>query len=254
MISVCIATHNAEKYILEQLGSILPQLSANDEVIISDDGSKDGTVSLIESLHDDRIRILHYEQKVNYSKKKLSSYYYATSNFYNALLAAKGDVIFLSDQDDRWYGNKVKISLSYLQDCDIVCSNFSIMDGHGTLLQREFWEQGRFSQMNILQVLKYLPFRGCCLAFKKEVLENAFPFPEALFLHDCWIGLNAVFSGFRYKFIDTPLILYRRHETNVSSLESPNSTFFKVWYRLKLLYQLMILRLKRAINKRSNKY
>lgn len=45
---------------------------------------------------------------------------------------------------------------------------FSIMDGNGMLLQREFWEQGRFSQMNILQVLKYLPFRGCCLAFKKK--------------------------------------------------------------------------------------
>lgn len=69
MISVCIATHNAEKYILEQLGSILSQLSTNDEVIISDDGSKDGTLKLIESLRDDRIRILHYEQKVNYSKK-----------------------------------------------------------------------------------------------------------------------------------------------------------------------------------------
>lgn len=59
----------------------LASIVGNDEVIISDDGSKDGTVSLIESLHDDRIRILHYEQKVNYSKKKLSSYYYATSNF-----------------------------------------------------------------------------------------------------------------------------------------------------------------------------
>lgn len=129
---------------MEQLGSILPQLSANDEVIISDDGSKDGTVSLIESLHDDRIRILHYEQKVNYSKKKLSSYYYATSNFYNALLAAKGDVIFLSDQDDRWYGNKVKISLSYLQDFDIVCSNFPLWMETERCCKESFGNKGVF--------------------------------------------------------------------------------------------------------------
>ena len=245
MISVCIATHNAEKFILEQLGSILPQLSAGDEVIVSDDGSKDSTISLIESLHDDRIRILHYVQRHDYSKKHLSSYYYATANFYNALRNAKGDIVFISDQDDRWREDKVRVSLSYLQEYDIVCSNFSVINQNGELVQERYWDRGFFKRLNLFKVLNYLPFRGCCLAFKREVLENAMPFPKLLFLHDCWIGLNALFSNFRYKFIDEPLLLYRRHGHNVSSLESPNSTFFKIGYRLKLLYQMFLLRIYR---------
>lgn len=247
MISVCVATHNAERYILEQLRSILIQLSEDDEVIVSDDGSEDATISLIESLQDNRIHILRYEQKCNYNKRKLPSYYYATANFHNALEAANGDIIFLSDQDDKWRSDKVEISLSYLQKYDIVCSNFSVIDGEGEMIQKEFWEKGRFSQMNLFKHLNYLPFRGCCLAFKKEVLENAMPFPRYLFLHDCWIGLNAVLSHYNYKFIDEPLLFYRRHGNNVSSLESPNTFLFKVKYRLKLLWQVGLLNMKRKI-------
>ncbi len=245
MISVCIATHNAEKYIVEQLDSILSQLSEKDEVVISDDGSTDATISLIQSLHDNRIRILQYVQRLDYGKKYLSSYYYATANFYNALRNAQGDIIFISDQDDRWREDKVSISLSYLREYDIVCSNFSVIDQDGKLVQDVFWEEGYFDDLNLLQILKYLPFRGCCLAFKRNVLENAMPFPDTLFLHDCWIGLNAVFSHYRYKFIDEPLLLYRRHGNNVSSLESPNSIFFKISYRFKLLSQILRLRLRR---------
>lgn len=248
MISVCMATHNAEKYIVEQLESILIQLSKEDEVIISDDGSTDNTIDLIRSLNDDKIRILQYQQRNDYTKEHLSSYYYATANFYNALLAAKGDIIFLSDQDDKWKSNKVEISLSYLQKYDIVCSNFSVIDGVGNLVKESFWENGTFERMSLLHMLKYLPFRGCCLAFKRKVLENALPFPKKLFLHDCWLGLNALLSHYQYKFIDEPLILYRRHGNNVSSLESSNSFGFKVNYRLRILYQIFLLKIVRKCN------
>lgn len=247
MISVCIATYNAELYILKQLKSILSQLSVQDEVIISDDGSKDTTVNLIKSLHDNRIRIVHHEHKCNYSKKKLSSYYYASSNFYNALLNARGDVIFFSDQDDVWRSDKVETTLYYLKEYDIVCSNFAIIDKSGNLVKETFWEKGRFEHMGIIQVWKYLPFRGCCLAFTREVLNNAMPFPNSLLMHDCWIGLNAVLSHYRYKFIDEPLLFYRRHDHNVSTLESSNSIFFKIVYRLKLLCQILSLRVKRLL-------
>lgn len=247
MISVCVATHNAEKYILEQLRSILIQLSEDDEVIISDDGSDDSTISLIKSLQDNRIHILKYKQNCDYTKRKLPSYYYATANFLNALAAANGDIIFLSDQDDKWRSDKVEITLSYLQEFDIVCSNFSVINGEGKLIEMEFWERGHFSKMNLFQYLNCLPFRGCCLAFNKKVLENAMPFPHNLFLHDSWIGLNAVFSNYNYKFIDEPLLFYRRHGNNVSSLESPNNFLFKVKYRLKLLCQVGLLQLKRKI-------
>ena len=93
MISVCIATYNGEKYIKEELESILPQLADDDEVIISDDGSKDQTMSIIEGLNDNRIKI--------FTHQKLPAKFrfdYTTHNFENALMHSKGDVIFFADQ------------------------------------------------------------------------------------------------------------------------------------------------------------
>lgn len=238
MISVCIATHNAEKYIVTQLNSILCQLSNNDEVIVSDDGSIDNTINLIKSIKDSRIQIYNYVHTEDYSNKQLSSYYYATANFYNALLKAKGDVIFLSDQDDIWARDKVAVSLRYLEHNDIVCSNFAIINSNDEIINPIYWDKPLFENLSFYKMWKYLPFRGCCLSFKREVLLNAFPFPKGLFLHDCWIGLNAILGNYRYKFINEPLLMYRRHNNNVSLLDSPNSFYFKIEYRVKLLWQI----------------
>ena len=89
MISVCMATYNGEKYIEEQLKSILSQLGENDEVIVSDDSSTDNTLAIVESFNDVRIKI--------FPNNKFHSPIF---NFENALKQATGDYIFLSDQDD----------------------------------------------------------------------------------------------------------------------------------------------------------
>ena len=118
-ISVCLATYNGEKYIKEQLDSILPQLSANDEIIISDDNSTDDTINIIRSLNDERIKIY-----VNKTKG-------IVKNFENALNNASGDIIFLSDQDDVWKNDKVKKILSAFSSDNsltFVFSNAEIID------------------------------------------------------------------------------------------------------------------------------
>lgn len=95
MISVCMATYNGEEYIKEQLESILCQLGEMDEIIISDDGSTDNTLNIIESYNDSRIKI-----HINTGKHGF------VYNFENALQKAKGEYIFLSDQDDIWLPEK----------------------------------------------------------------------------------------------------------------------------------------------------
>lgn len=95
MISVCMATYNGEKYIKEQIDSILKQLGSDDELVISDDGSSDGTIDIILGYHDPRIHLYK------------GSFHSPAFNFENALKNATGDFIFLSDQDDIWYDNKV---------------------------------------------------------------------------------------------------------------------------------------------------
>lgn len=234
-----MATHNGQQYIKKQLSSILHQLSVDDEVIISDDGSTDDTITIINSFNDSRIQLYIYKQSVDYSHRYLCSYYYATSNFGNALRYAKGDIIFLADQDDIWEDNKVSLFIKQLKDADFVTSNFSIIDENDVLIEEAYYKQSPYQNLNIFKVLSILPFRGCCSAFKREVLVSALPFPKYLFLHDCWIGLNAYLSGKHFAFINSPLLLYRRHSENVSDLESPNSFYFKILYRLTLIAQMV---------------
>ena len=104
MISVCIASYNGADYILDQLKSILPQLRANDEIIVSDDHSTDGTPDLVKSLNDSRIRLVEGPCKGS-----------PIPNFEYALSLAQGDYIFLSDQDDCWMPNKVATSIEALK-------------------------------------------------------------------------------------------------------------------------------------------
>lgn len=243
MISVCIATHNGEKYVKKQLESILSQLGFSDEIVISDDGSTDQTIKIIQSFEDNRIKVLTYKQHFDYSKFYLSSYYYATANFYNALKYAQGDIIFLADQDDIWVENKVPVFMEALKRADFVTSNFSIINEVDELLDESYYNENPYNNLNLVKILKNLPFRGCCSAFKRDVLQAALPFPKKLFLHDCWIGLNAYLNNFKIEFIETPLLLYRRHSNNVSDLNSPNNLLFKISYRLKLVWYVLFKRL-----------
>ncbi|MEB3013396.1 glycosyltransferase [Capnocytophaga gingivalis] len=230
MISVCIATYNGEKYIKEQLQSILQQLSEGDEIIISDDGSTDNTIKIIEDLNDNRIRILQHIKK-SY-KGFSSSHQYSSSNFENAIKEAKGEYIFLSDQDDIWDVHKVKKTLEILSDKNLylVMSNYSLIDTEGILIKKKMFEKNPISNSNLINLIK-TPFHGCCITFKKNILKDILPFPSKLVLHDNWIGFLA--KG-HIKYIEEPLVLYRRHDKNVSARkgESKNPLWYKIYYRI----------------------
>ena len=116
MISVCIATYNGERFIREQIDSILRQLSSDDEIILSDDGSTDDTISIINSIDDKRIKIIEGPRKHS-----------PTPNFECAMKESKGDYIFLAVQDDVWKPNKVEVCIKWLQNYIITLRFF-----HGT--------------------------------------------------------------------------------------------------------------------------
>ncbi|MDR0620012.1 MAG: glycosyltransferase, partial [Bacteroidales bacterium] len=113
-----MATYNGEKYIKEQLDSILCQLGMDDELIISDDGSTDKTLEIIQHYQEPRVKIL--------SNVKRHS---IIGNFENALIHAKGDYIFLADQDDVWTSDKVNVVLAALATTDLVVSDCTVVDG-----------------------------------------------------------------------------------------------------------------------------
>ena len=205
MISVCMAAYNGEQYILAQLESILRQLGPDDEVVISDDGSKDRTKEIIESIHDSRI---HYI--VNQGKHGF------TRNFENALRHARGDYIFLSDQDDIWLENKVSIVMDALQSADFVTHDCITGNNEFQILS-----ESRFQDFHIkagfLRHLIKSRYLGCCMAFRRSLLDAALPFPkdDSLVEHDIWLAALA-FLYFRVTLIHSPLIYYRRHGNNAS--------------------------------------
>ena len=228
MVSVCIATYNGEKYIKDQLLSILCQIDNYDEIIVSDDSSTDETLNIIRSINDNRIRIL--------DNNKYQSPIY---NFENAIKHANGDYIFLSDQDDVWLPDRIKLMKTYLDNYCLVISDCKIVDSLLNVTNESFFKlcnSGKGFWKNLIKN----SYIGCCMAFKKDLLKYVLPFPKNLPMHDIWIGLLAELNG-DVLFIDTPLLLYRRHGTNASSSgeESKYSLYYKVEYRLLLLLDIL---------------
>lgn len=239
MISVCMATYNGERFLREQIDSILCQLAPEDELIISDDGSTDGTLGIIQSYNDPRIRLLHHERKAEYAKIKYSrNFYYATDNFENALKAARGEYIFLADQDDIWMENKVEKMTSALKHSNLVMSNFNTCNERGQILIDNFYTRSPISSSTILNLINS-KFIGCCMAFDKKILVKSLPFPKKLLAHDLWIGLIASRTG-TCSFIEESNMYYRRTGNNVSSSteKSQNSLFFKLYYRICIALKL----------------
>lgn len=228
MISVCIATYNGSKYIEEQITSILYQLSEEDEIIISDDGSSDDTLQKIRTFNDLRIKI--------YNGPSIS----LTKNFENAFFHAKGDYIFTCDQDDVWEPNKVNIMMKYLNKYDLVLSDCSVVDKNLNIINNSYFSI-LHSGPGFLKNLYKTTYLGCCMAFKAHLLKRTLPFPPNIIMHDIWIAMYADLCG-KTIFINDKLIKYRRHGENAStsSSKSYNSILFKIKYRLYLVYHLII--------------
>lgn len=238
MISVCMATHNGEQYIQEQIESILKQLSEGDELVISDDGSTDRTISIIMSIDDSRIKLFRYYQP----NQATHSHEYVCKNFENAIKHAVGDVIFLSDQDDIWMDGKVKEILSLLDKCLLVVHDMQCVDGAMNKIDGGY--HGKFHFHNWIQ--KSPTYFGCVMAFRKELIPIILPFPSKLMVHDFWIGILAELKGGVY-FLDKKLIIYRIHNNNTSTYVT-NTLVFKLRYRLYTIYEVLKRHIK-TINK-----
>jgi glycosyltransferase involved in cell wall biosynthesis len=204
-VSVCLATYNGEKFLLEQLKSILIQLSAIDEIIISDDGSVDRTCDIVAELKDDRIKFIINE---NSSKKG------PLGNFENALKHAEGEIIFLSDQDDLWLPGKLKAHLDYHKNYDLIVSDAIVVNEVGEVLFESFFNQ-RGSRPGLINNIVKNSYIGCCMSFNRNILNYALPFPPGIHMHDWWIGLIGERFG-RVFFQNQKTLKYLRHEANAS--------------------------------------
>ena len=225
MISVCIATLNGGRFVREQVKSVLPQLSEDDEVVVSDDGSTDDTVEILKSINDKRMKVCQNEGRHGF-----------IWNFENALKKAKGDVIFLCDQDDIWKPEKVKVVLRALKDHDIVLHDAEIIDKDGTKAGI-LYSEGLHKREGFWSNLWKTRWLGCCMAFRKNVLEYALPFPHHIVGHDGWISAVGL-AKFDYYYIADALMWYRRHGENVSTASERSHN---TWYYMLIKKRLWLL-------------
>lgn len=206
-ISIALATYNGANYIAQQLDSILSQLTPEDEIIISDDGSTDKTLEIIAGFCSARIHLYNNPQKG------------IIRNFENAIRHTSGEIIFLCDQDDVWSADKVAVTQKYFTETG---ASLVVSDAYVTNEYLQITEQSFFNIMNsgsgFAKNFIKNTFLGCCMAFRKDLKEVILPFPENIPMHDSWIGLLAELTG-EVLFIPEKLIYYRRHDNNATVLK-----------------------------------
>jgi len=208
-ISVAMATYNGEKYISEQLDSILPQLAGEDELIISDDNSKDNTVEIIKGYiaSDDRIKLF---SNLNSGVIK---------NFENAIKLCKNEIVFLCDQDDVWVNNKVAVTKKYFENDDklmVIVSDAYVTDDKLNVIIDSFFKS-RNSQKGVVRNIIKNSYLGCTMAFRQSAKPYFLPIPSNIGMHDMWIGISMEMFG-ETKFIAEKLVYYRRHESTVTKI------------------------------------
>ena len=226
-ISVAIATYNGEKYIKDQLISILVQLEKNDEIVISDDGSTDSTIKIINGLRDKRIKMIKGPRQG------------VKQNFANAISHCKGKYIFLADQDDVWMSDKIKKVLEVFENekCMCVIHDCIVFDSNSNNDIYDSYYEFRNSGKGILKNIWKNTYIGCCMAIDGKMKKKVLPIPNDIEMHDQWIGIISEKNG-KCIFIKDKLIKYRRHDNNVSKMNH-HSVIKMFTNRIRLIYRIV---------------
>ena len=211
MISIAMATYNGEKYLREQIDSIIMQSISDWELIVCDDCSSDNTVSILFDFaqKDSRIHIFKNEKNIGFKK-----------NFEKAISLCNGEFIALCDQDDVWTENHLECLYENLADNVLVCSNVTFTDSKGISLHRNLKPDTYYvssdKEKQFLQLLHNNYVQGCTCLFKRDLVKSIIPIPECAQFHDYWIALVASVNG-AIRYISESLVLYRRHEQTVTT-------------------------------------
>ena len=219
MISVCIATFNGEKFIEKQLKSILNQTATVDEVIICDDCSTDSTVKIIKYFIAENGLSHNWHLFIN--EKNLGY----CLNFYSAIFKAKGDLIFLCDQDDIWNNNKVEVMTDFLKensDIYVLASRYNLIDRNDEDINGLYIpyfslsDDGSWETVDSNSLIGCSHIRGFSICFSAKIKEFLKPIDvKSLLAHDWFISILGTFLG-KTVILNRVLCNYRFHGGNVS--------------------------------------
>lgn len=210
-LSVVIATYNGARFLREQLDSIYAQTRLPDEVVVSDDGSTDETLTILEE----------YKQRYGLKYSVNDGKHGVNANFFRAMEMSSGDLISICDQDDIWFPNKLETLYAHITTMDLhkPCAVSSLrqdIDAEGRLLSvihapyTEGWEA---------TLLTYSRNQGCTMLFNRALLSILLPtiyhVEKGLtaIYYDEWVAYTAALLGEKHNLPDV-LMNYRHHDKN----------------------------------------
>lgn len=204
-ISIAMATYNGSKYLREQLDSFLAQTRLPDELVITDDCSTDDSVEIIKAF----AAKAPFEVRLGCNEKNLGY----TANFNQALMKTTGDLVFLSDQDDFWFPEKLERMERYAVDWPamlVLMNDAALTDDN--LNELGLTKQGQIESAGMSESSFVM---GCCAVVRRELLDICLPIPMHYKGHDGWIVKMAEGVG-RKRVVADVLQWYRRHDQNES--------------------------------------
>lgn len=219
MVTILIGSYNGEKYIGEQLDSILRQTFQDFVVCICDDCSTDCTFQIIQNY------VAKYPEKIR-AKKNLKNTGNAKYNFYELMTSNMDDYIMLCDQDDVWLDNKIEITLKKMKEAErkygvekpiLVHTDLIVVNQKLEVISSSYREamNSNFYRTKLRDQLIQNTLTGCTAMYNKEVCKRLKTehTPDYMVMHDWW--LNLVVSAFGVIVpMEERTILYRQHENN----------------------------------------
>jgi len=208
LVSIAMCTYNGERFIQEQIDSILEQSHSNFELIITDDCSSDKTIEIIKNYQENDMRIKLYQNEVNLGFVK---------NFEKAISLCTGEYIALADQDDIWKKDKLEIFIENIGENVLIYSDALLIDEHSKSLGESLIRPAKelVSGSNNRAFLLENCVSGNTLMFKKTLLAYILPIPEDVSFHDIWIAFVASTYG-SIQFTDEAMTYYRRYSEQVT--------------------------------------
>lgn len=228
-ISVAMAVCNGEKFIEQQLNSIIHNLSKDDEIIISYNSSDDATLEMIEEAAHQLpiIKVYSCEEKG------------IIANYENAIARCKNEYIFLADQDDVWTDDKVeKVMACFEKEHAILVMHDSQYTDDDLNEQDMTLFKDREIKKGYVHNLTNNCYDGCCLAFHKDLVKMILPIPRSISMHDQWIGLIAEKIG-NVAFCQEKLLQHRRHSDAKNSQKYGLKMMFITSYQITRRFQEM---------------
>jgi len=237
MIAILLATYNGDKYLSEQLDSIIAQTYKNWILYIHDDGSNDKTIEIIKKYTNRYNNIIYLEDDLKHIGPAKS--------FFWLLEKVNSDYYFFADQDDVWLTEKIEISLKTIKRNEdkfgkiplLAFSDLTVVDEQLCNISSSLWEYTKISNVLETKFLKCLALvTGCTIVINAAGKKIALKYKDKAIMHDSLLALSISLHG-KVIPIHQSLIKYRQHSSNSIGIKKYNRSLVSKFSKLKIIYQ-----------------